>query len=95
MCVCVCVCACVRVHVFNECTKYIIPDEELYDGSNAPLINFIIYTYQGICAKHGIITNRLTLCKICEENDNINNGLIKRPTNRNKKQLYKTVMFYC
>ena len=35
--------------------QYNIPDEELYDRPNYPLIYFSVYTYQAICEKHGII----------------------------------------
>ena len=52
-------------------TKYIIPDEELDDGTNASLIHFYVFTYQGRYIKHGVIPNGLTLCKISEENDDI------------------------
>ena len=62
-------------------------DEELYDGLNAPLIHFSVYTYQGRGAKHVIITNGPNLCKTLETNDDIKNGLIKRPTYVNKKYL--------
>ena len=57
------------------------------------MINFSVYTYQGICAKHGIITNGPTLFKVSKENDDINNNLIKRPTYGNK--LHLTKISYC
>ena len=31
----------------DECTIYIIPDEEIYDGPKHPWINFSVYAYQG------------------------------------------------
>ena len=49
----------------------------------------ILYTYQGRCSKRGIIPNRPTLCKICEQNDDIMNGLTKRSAYEKKKQLIK------
>ena len=52
----------------DECSRYIITDEEIYDASNDPLIHFSVYTYQGRCAKHGIIPNGTTLSNPCEEN---------------------------
>ena len=55
----------------DECTKFIIPYEELYYVPNNPLLHFSVYTYQRRCAKHGIIPKGTTLCKICEENDDI------------------------
>ena len=54
---------------------------------NAPIIHFSVYTYQGICAKHGIIPNGPTLCKLCEEKYDINNGIIKRSIYGKKKNL--------
>ena len=74
---------------FNECPEYNIPYVELDDGPNAPLILFIAYTYQVRRAKHGIIPNGPTLCKIFEQNDDYNIGLIKNPTYRKKKKLTK------
>ena len=74
---------------YDKFTKYIIPDEELDCGQNTSLIHFSVYIYQFICAKHGIITNGPTLFKLCESNDDINNGLIKRPTCVKKKDLTK------
>ena len=74
--------------------EYIIPDEELYDGQNAPLILLSVYTYQVICETDGIIRNVPTLWKPCEENDDIKNSITKRPTYANNKQLEKNAMFY-
>ena len=51
----------------DECPDYMIPDEELYGIPNYPLINFSVYNYQGRCAKHGIIPNVTTLCKLCDK----------------------------
>ena len=69
----------------NECIKYMIPYEELDYIPNAPLINFSVYNYQGICAKHGIIPNGQYSWKISEKYDDIMNGIIKRPTYGKKK----------
>ena len=33
----------------DEWSKYITTGEEIYDGPNHPLIQFGVYTYQGIC----------------------------------------------
>ena len=63
----------------DECPEYNIIDEEIDDGTNDSIINFSVYTYQGICTTYGIITNGLSVCILCEENDDIKNGLIKRP----------------
>ena len=63
-----------------KCLDYIITNEELYDVPNASIIHFRVYTYQGRCATHGIISNGLSVCLLFEENDDINNVLIKRPT---------------
>ena len=52
-------------------------------------MHFIVYTYWGICAKHGIIPNGQNLCKICEANDDIKNGIIKRPAYVKNKHLTK------
>ena len=41
-----------------------------------------------------MVLNVPTLCKICEENNEIKNGLIKSPKYGKKKQLYKNGMFY-
>ena len=68
----------------DECFEYNIPDEELYDGTNSSLIYFNVYSYQGICATHGIILNGPSVCRMCEENDDIKNGLINRPTHEKK-----------
>ena len=48
---------------FDECTELNIPSNELYGGQNASLIHFNVYTYQGVCATHGIITNGPSLCR--------------------------------
>ena len=48
-----------------------------------------IYAYQGRCATRWIITNGSSVCRSCEENYYINNGLIKRPTYGKKEQLTK------
>ena len=69
---------------FDECTEYIIMDEELYDGPYYLLIHFSVYKYQGRCEKHGIIPNGPTLWKRCKENYYIKNGLIKSLTHGNK-----------
>ena len=73
----------------DECPKYIIPDKELDCGPNYPIVRSSVYTHQVRCAKHGIIPNEPTLCYICEENFDKNNGLIKRPTYGKKKILLK------
>ena len=73
----------------DECPKWIIPDKELDDGLNAPLIYFSVYKYQGICAKHGIITNGPTLCILWEEYVDAKNGKINRPTYIKNKHLKK------
>ena len=64
----------------DECTKHIIPDEELDDGPNTSFINLGVYKHQLICAKHGIIINWPDLCKPREENYDTKNGIIKSPT---------------
>ena len=56
---------------------------------NDSLINFSVYTYQGRCATHGIIPNGPNLCIIFEENDYIENSLIKRPKYVKKEHLTK------
>ena len=53
------------------------------------MIHFSVFTYQGRCATHGIITNGPSLYKIREYNDDINNGLFKSPTYVKKKYLIK------
>ena len=75
------------LNFFDEFPKYMTPDEELDDVPNAPLVHFSVYTYQGRYAKHGIIPNGPTLCKLCEENYDIINGLIKSPTYGKKKHI--------
>ena len=64
----------------DECPKYIIPDKELDCGPNYPIVSSSVYTHQLRCAKHSIITNGPTLCKICEANDDIKSYLIKIST---------------
>ena len=73
--------------IFDEGPEHIIPDEEKNDGPYALLMHLSVYTYQGICATHGIIKNVTILCRICEDNDDIKNGLIKSPTYIKKKHL--------
>ena len=75
-------------------SEYNIPDEELDDGHNDSLKHFSVCTYQGRCETHGIIPNGPSVCRICEENDGIKNGLIKSPTYRKKKHPTKNVVFY-
>ena len=53
----------------DECTEYNIPDEEIDDGPDDSIIHFSVYTYQGICATYGIITNELSVCRSCEAID--------------------------
>ena len=48
-------------------------------GPNALIIHFGVYTYQGICETQDINPDEPILSIICEENNEINNGLIKRP----------------
>ena len=79
---------------FDECTMYTIPDKYLDYGKNAPLIHLSVYTYQWICAKHGIIPNGPYLWKIFEEYDDMKNGIIKGTTYIKKKHLYKNIMLY-
>ena len=62
-----------------ECPEYNIIAEEIDDGPNDSIINFSVYTYKGRCTTHGIIKNGLSLCILCEENDDLKNGLVKRP----------------
>ena len=50
----------------DDIPKYIIPDKDLDDVPNSSLVHFSVYTYQGRCAKHGIVLKKPTLCKICE-----------------------------
>ena len=66
-----------------------ITEEELDDGPNASRINFSLFTYQVRCTTHNIIPNGPSVCRICEENDDINNGIIKRPIYGKKKHLAK------
>ena len=49
------------------------------------LTHFSVYTYQGRCATHGIITNAPGLWKICEENDDIKNIIFKSTAYKIKK----------
>ena len=49
------------------------------------MIRFSAYTYKGRCETHGIITNVSSVCRICEENDDMKSGRIKRPTTGQKK----------
>ena len=44
-----------------ECPTYIGPDEEPNYGPNDPFVHFVVYTYQVICVKHGMIPNGSTL----------------------------------
>ena len=76
----------------DECPKCIIPDEELDYVTNASFIHFSVYTYKGRFANHGITPNVPTLYKLCEENDDKNNGITKRPTYVKKKHLKKSLI---
>ena len=73
----------------DECPEYNILDEELDGGPNASFVHFSVYTYHGRFVTRGIILNGPTLCIICEENDDIKNGLIKRQTYGKNKPLTK------
>ena len=73
----------------DECSEYNITNEEQYDVSNSSIIHFSVYIYQGRCATHGIIPNAPSVCRLCEEDDDIKNGLIKRPTYGKDKHLNK------
>ena len=77
----------------DECPEYNIPSEELDDGPNASIIHFSVYTYQGRCSIHGTIPNVPIVCILCEENYDIKNSPIKRPTYGKKKNLSK-MSFY-
>ena len=44
----------------DEFTEYNIPNEELYDGQNASLIHFSVYTYQKY-VKHTVYLNMVQL----------------------------------
>ena len=74
----------------------------IYDGPNAPIINFSVYIYKVICATLGIIPKGPSVFRSCGENYDINNGLIMRPKYVNKKHLNKIscsvgefYKFYC
>ena len=71
----------------DEFLEYNITNEEIDYGPNALLIHFSVYTYQGRCETHVIVPNGPSACKICEENYDVNNGLIKMPTYGKKKHL--------
>ena len=60
--------------------EYLITYGELYDGPNDSFVYFSVYTYQGRCTTHGIIPNGPIICRICEENDGMRNGILKRPS---------------
>ena len=71
--------------------EYNIPDEKLNNGPNPSSINFNVYIYQVICATHGIVPNVRSVCRICEENDDIKNGILNNPTygkNKYIKNIY-------
>ena len=53
-----------------------------------------VYTYKGICAKHGIFPNGPNLWNLYEEKNDVKHGQIKRPKYEKKKQLYKNDRFY-
>ena len=42
-----------------------------------------------ICETHGILKYGPIVCRICEENDDVKNGIIKRPTHKNNIQVTK------
>ena len=65
------------------------PDEELYVGPNASIIHFNVYINQGRCGTHGIIINVPSVCRLCEEKYDINNGIIKSPRYVKKIDLTK------
>ena len=73
----------------DEWTEYNITNEELEDEPNSSLMYFSVHNYQGRCETHGITTNITSVCRICEENDYINSGIIKRPTHGKDKHLTK------
>ena len=62
----------------DEYTDYNITNEGLDDEPKASIFHFSEYTYQGRCATHGIIPNRPSVLRSCEENDDIKNSWIKR-----------------
>ena len=64
----------------DKCPKYNSNDKELDDGPNASIIYSSVYDYQVRCETCGIIANGTNVCRICEENDDMKNFLIKRPT---------------
>ena len=74
--------------VFGFCCEFPefnIPSEELGDGQNDSIIHFIVYTYQGRCATHGIIKNGACVCIIYKWNYHIKIIIIKRTTYIRKK----------
>ena len=78
----------------DECPEYIITDEKLYDGLNGSLIHFSFYPFQLLCSIHEIISHGPSLCRICEENDDINNGIINMRTYGKKKHLTKMSCYF-
>ena len=58
----------------DEYTDYNITNEGLDDEPKASIFHFSEYTYQGRCATHGIIPNRPSVLRSCEENDDIKNS---------------------
>ena len=80
----------IKCHLFfNECTEYIITDEELDYRLNASIINFSVYNYQRRCATYGIFPNESIVCISREENKYTKNDIRKRPINGKKKRLTK------
>ena len=73
----------------NEFPDYNTPDEELDAGPNYSIIHVSIYNYQGRCATYGVIPNGPSVCILCKENGDINNGLIKKSLFGKKKHLTK------
>ena len=74
---------------FYERPDHNIPVGEIYYGPNASIIQFSVYNYQGRCETYVVTPNVPSVWILCEENNNINNGLIKRPTYGKKKHLNK------
>ena len=90
------------VFLINFLSKIFPINNYIYDGPNAPIINFSVYIYKVICATLGIIPKGPSVFRSCGENYDINNGLIMRPTYGNNKHLNKIscsvgefYKFYC
>ena len=71
----------------KNCPEFYVPNIEKDESSNAPCIHFSVYTYQGRCSKHGIISHGPPKCPLCVDDMLLRDDQSSTPSYGRKKHL--------